>query len=110
MNPVIPLRVLKTTIATIAVLNIHWAHSQSWQTVLDYQGDGHSGVGQGLAADALENIFASGTILDATSTQHGVVLKTDATTLNWSLIDDSNPSPDQYSSRAHKGLGFDSSG
>jgi hypothetical protein len=87
-------------VATLAVLaHSNGLQAQTWQTVLDYQlAAGEGAGGDGLAADALGNVFAGGNAYDAAGTNHGIVVKTDTTQANWFLSDDTNPSATQYES------------
>jgi len=94
------------TAALLFVPNLY-AQLENWQTDLDFHlVQGQANEGNALAADASGNVFCGGFSGDATGTWHGLVLKRD-TLGNWSLVDDTNLSPSQESSRVN-GVGFDS--
>jgi hypothetical protein len=92
--------------------------AQTWQTVLDYQlAPGKAADGPGIVADALGNVFSGGNGFDASGTNHGIVWKTDTnqlaktdlSTINWYLSEDTNPDPTQYQSYIWD-LGLDAGG
>lgn len=99
------------TIALLATLVANNSlHSQTWQTILNYQpGTGQLSSGRSIAADPLGNIISGGSVGDAAGVDHGTVLKNDPTAVTWSIADDTNPSPNQYDSYV-RSVGFDSNG
>jgi hypothetical protein len=106
MKPKIYVNCVLTIAAALCVDSSIDAAAQTWQTVVDYQ----SAAGWfGAAADSLGNVFVGGEAVDASSIDHGLVLKTDTTAATWYLSDDLVPSP-PYTSTKVFGLGFDASG
>src|SRR6201993_4493866 len=86
------------TAALLSLPNLY-AQLENWQTDLDFQSvQGQANEGNALAADTSGNVFCGGFSGDATGTWHGLVWKRDMLG-NWTLVDDTNLSPTQESSR-----------
>lgn len=82
--------------------------AQSWQTVLEFSSPSRSAANS-LACDTAGDVFSGGAFADQAGASHGAVLRTDTTESDWTISDDTNPSPSQYSSLVH-GIGFDING
>jgi hypothetical protein len=87
-------------------------HSQTWQTVLDYQFiSGLESGGFSIAAGTLGNVFTGGFGYYAAGNSYdGLVLKVDTTGATWGLSDDTDLSRSLYGSSVVRTVGMDSKG
>lgn len=83
--------------------------AQNWETVLDFQYMQEAGGIWGATADSLGNVFLGGSGTDFLGNFHGLVVQTDSTAAEWSLVGDLQP-PAPYRTADARGLSLDTAG